>query len=95
MNPQDRPRPEPTPTPEPTPEPFNDPYAVVINDYDEVALHNFSFDTIKFNGQVQTDGQVGVYRLEIEDTVDGKDGSIQVVTMRGWVGYEEEAIQAI
>ena len=86
--------PDPTATPEPTPEPFKDPYAVEIMDYDEVALHGFSFDTIKYNGQVQTDGQVAGYRLEIEDTVDGKDGSIQVVTMRGWVGYEEEAIEA-
>ena len=81
---------EPTATPEPTPEPFKDPYAIEVLDYDEAESRSFSFDTIKQNGKILTDGGVSTYRLEIDDTIDGKDGKTYEVTMRGWVGFLEE-----
>jgi hypothetical protein len=86
---------EPTATPEPTPEPFKDPYAIEILDYDEAEPRAFSFDTIKQNGNVLTDGGVATYRLEIEDTIDGKDGKTYEVTLRGWVGFNDGAIEKV
>ena len=82
----------PTATPAPTAEPFNDPYKVEITDWDDAEVRNFSFDTIKVNGKTLTDGGVATYRLEIEDTIDGTDGSVKTVTMRGWAGLTEEEI---
>lgn len=80
----------PTATPEPTPEPYKDPYKVEIIDWDDAETRAFSFDTIKINGKVMADGTVSTYRLEIEDTIDGTDGSVKTVTMRGWAGLTEE-----
>ena len=83
----------PTDPPEPTAEPFEDPYVMEIIDWDDADTKNYSFDTIKINGKVMADGTVSTYRLEIEDTVDGSDGSVKTVTMRGWAGLLEEEIE--
>ncbi len=85
----------PTATPEPTPEPFKDPYEIVILDADEAGYKAFSFDTIKQNGTILTDGGVASYRLDIEDTIDGTDGKTNTVTLRGWFGFLEEAIEEV
>ena len=86
---------EPTAVPEPTAEPFKDPYAFEILDFDEAMPRAFSFDTIKQNGKVLTDGGVAGYRLEIDDTIDGKDGKTYEVTLRGWVGFEDSEIKKV
>ncbi|MBO5077220.1 MAG: PT domain-containing protein [Clostridia bacterium] len=82
----------PTAVPEPTAVPFNDPYAVEILNWEDMDVKNFSFDTIKFNGKIITDGGVAGWRVENDETVDGTDGSINEVTMRGWAGFLEENI---
>lgn len=82
----------PTATPEPTEKPFDDPYNVEIFDWDDCDVNNFSFDTIKVNGTNKADGNVAAYRLDIDDTVDGTDGSVKTVSMRGWAGFVEENI---
>ena len=85
----------PTPTPEPTPEPYPDPYRYEILDQEEAEIQAVSFDTIKQNGKILADGTVSSYRLDIEDTIDGKDGKTKTVTMRGWLGFFEEELLSI
>jgi len=90
--PTEAPTAEPTEEPEPTAVPFNDPYKTEIVDWDEVGAPAHSFDTIFFNGQIITDGGVATWKVDNDETVDGTDGSITEVSMRGWCGFTEAAI---
>ena len=92
--PTEAPTAEPTEVPEPTAVPFKDPYKVDIEDWDEVGSPAYSFDTIFFNNSIITDGGVINWKTENDETVDGTDGSIKTVAMRGWVGFAGEAIIA-
>jgi len=92
--------PEPTPTteatpttepvtPEPTPVPFNDPYAVEILDWLDADGFNASFDSIYINKQKVAEGDVSLWKSENDETVDGTDGKIKSIGMRGWNGFYE------
>ncbi len=87
--------PEPTATPEPTPEPFTDPYKVEILDWTDADGQNSSFDTIAINNaKLQDyDGKVQQWKDEHDDgVVDGTDGKVNSVGMRGWAGFYEYGI---
>lgn len=82
------------PTAEPTAEPTpKDPHAQELVDYDdyEGGVQNYSFDTIKFNTKTITDGGVLAWKSENDSTIDGTDGSIKTVTLRGWLGLYDQA----
>ena len=85
----------PTEVPEPTAEPFNDPYNVEIYNWEDMDIKSMSFDTIKFDSKTITDGGVAGWKVENDDTIDGTDGKISNVTMRGWAGFLEEEIKQI
>lgn len=83
------------PTPEPTPEPFIDPYAVTIQDWDDADVRAMSFDTIFFDKKTITDGGVMGWKNDNDETIDGTNGKIKVVGMRGWAGFLEEDMVAM
>ena len=89
--------PDPTPTaePDPTPLPFADPYKVEIYDWVDGDVENMSFDTIFFDNTTITDGGVSAWKAENDETVDGTDGKIGSVGMRGWAGFTDEEIVAV
>ena len=95
--PTDAPTEAPTeaPTPEPTPEPFIDPYKVEIGDWDDAEVRAMSFDTIFFDKKTITDGKVDAWKSDNDETIDGTNGKIKVVGMRGWAGFLEEDMVAM
>lgn len=81
------------PTAEPTAEPTpKDPHAQEVLDYDdyEGGIQNYSFDTIFFDNTTITDGGVAGWKTDNDETIDGKDGSIKVVGLRGWLGFQDQ-----
>ncbi len=81
--------PEPTKEPEPTPVPYTDPYAVEILDWEDADGFNASFDSIFVNKVKVADGDVQLWKSENDETVDGTDGKVKSIGMRGWNGFYE------
>ncbi|MCR5695022.1 MAG: phosphodiester glycosidase family protein [Clostridia bacterium] len=63
-----------------------------ILDFIQAEGFNSSFDSILINGVKVADGNVPQYLKSIGGTVDGKDGSVTSVGMRGWTGFSEQAM---
>ncbi|MBQ3867203.1 MAG: hypothetical protein II789_01515 [Clostridia bacterium] len=56
-------------------------------------LHGASFDTIYVNDVMnfgKDDGAASTKLDEVGRTIDGSDGSVQTIRIRGWIGFESE-----
>ena len=67
-------------------------YTPVGRDFSKAEGDNLSYDTIFVNGTNQADGNDAV--IALKKLVDGSDGSITSVGLRGWYGNKNYAIES-
>ena len=67
--------------------------AQLVDSTPNYALHGASFDTIYVNDVMnfgKEDGKASEKLDEVGRKIDGSDGSVQTIRIRGWIGFETE-----
>ena len=86
--------PEVTKAPDPTPVPVKDPYEYEILDWMDAYGYASSFDSIFINSKQYDGTECQAWKAENDDTVDGTDGKVKTIAMRGWAGFTDNKIKA-